>query len=207
MNEKQAAKQVAFLTGELERHNRLYYLDATPEISDQEYDRLHRELVDLEEAFPNLRSPSSPTQRVGGAPLSGFESIEHQVPMKSLDNTYSEEEMSRFYERLQKNLETTSIPVVIEPKIDGVAVSVRFTDGLLTTAATRGNGITGDDITQNIRTIKSIPLQLPQGCPGNIEVRGEVFMPDDAFEKMNRTREAQGEALFANPRNATAGTL
>ena len=207
MSPEAAQKRIEELSRQIERHNRLYYLDAQPEISDRAYDELHRELVDLETAFPQFLSPHSPTQRVGGAPLEGFETVAHLERMMSLDNTYSEEEISTFYNRLLKNLEVDRLPVVIEPKIDGVAVSVIYRDGVLERAATRGDGRSGDDITQNIRTIESVPLRLPDTVPGNIEVRGEVYMPRDGFDKMNAQREAEGEQAFANPRNATAGTL
>ena len=202
-----ARARVEDLTRQIERHNRLYYIEATPEISDQDYDRLYRELSDLEEAFPELKTNHSPTLRVGGAPVEGFKTVEHLQRMMSLDNTYSEEEITAFYQRLLKNLGTDRLPVVIEPKIDGVAVSVLYRDGVLERAATRGDGRSGDEITKNIRTIDSLPLRLPAGVPGNLEVRGEVYMPRELFDKMNAERVEQGEQAFANPRNATAGTL
>ena len=207
MTPEAAQQRIDELSRQIEHHDRLYYIEATPEISDKAYDELYRELVDLERSFPQFLSPHSPTQRVGGAPLSGFETVTHPQRMMSLDNTYSEEEIATFYNRLLKNLERDTLPVVIEPKIDGVAVSVIYRDGVLERAATRGDGRSGDDITQNVRTIDSLPLRLPEGVPGNFEVRGEVYMPRKEFDEMNVQREDAGDQPFANPRNATAGTL
>ena len=207
MTEEAARGRVEKLTCQIEYHNRLYYIEATPEITDQEYDRLYRDLMDLEEAHPTLKTSHSPTLRVGGAPVAGFETVEHLHRMMSLDNTYSEEEVSTLYKRLLKNLGVNNLPVVIEPKIDGVAVSVIYRNGVLERAATRGDGRSGDEITQNIRTVDSLPLRLPEGVPGNLELRGEVYMPRALFAKMNEQRKAAGEQGFANPRNATAGTL
>ena len=201
------AKRAAHLREEIERHNRLYYEHAQPEISDKEFDALLRELQDIEAAHPELVTPDSPTQRVGGAPLEGFAQITHGVPMMSLDNTYSEAELREFYARLQKGLGKEHIRCVIEPKVDGVAVAVRYENGVLKYAATRGDGRTGDDITQNIKTIRSLPLRLPKSVPQTFEVRGEVYMNRKDFEKMNDEREEAGEARFANPRNSTAGSL
>lgn len=202
-----AKARINDLSRQVEHHNRRYYLDAEPEIPDRAYDELHRELVDLEKAFPQFLSAHSPTQRVGSSPLEGFETVTHLQLMMSLDNTYSEEEISTFYNRLLKNLEIKKLPVIIEPKIDGVAVSVVYRDGVLERAATRGDGRSGDDITQNIRTIESLPLRLPPDAPQNFEVRGEVYMPHEGFATMNARRVNDGEPPFANPRNATAGTL
>ena len=201
------ADRAASLRAEIERHNRLYYTDAKPEISDQQFDALLRELQEIEAAHPELITPDSPTQRVGGAPIEGFQQIRHTVPMMSLDNTYSEADLISFYQRLQKGLARDSIECVIEPKIDGVAISIRYEDGVLKHAATRGDGQLGDDVTANVKTIRSVPLRLPVGVPQTFEVRGEVFMPKDGFARMNDEREGAGEARFANPRNATAGTL
>ncbi|MEN9021145.1 MAG: NAD-dependent DNA ligase LigA [Verrucomicrobiales bacterium] len=202
-----AQQRIEDLSRQIEYHNRRYYLDAEPEISDRTYDEFHQELIDLEQAFPQFLSPHSPTQRVGGAPLDGFETVTHLQRMMSLDNTYSEEEISTFYNRLLKNLEVKKLPVIIEPKIDGVAVSVIYRNGMLERAATRGDGRSGDDITQNIRTIESLPLRLPKDAPQSFEVRGEVYMPREGFDAMNEQRLKDGEQSFANPRNATAGTL
>jgi DNA ligase (NAD+) len=202
-----AARRAEHLRSELERHNRLYYQHAAPEISDREFDQLLRELQDIEREHPELITPDSPTQRVGGAPLEGFAQITHRVPMMSLDNTYSEEELREFYTRLQKGLGRENIKCTIEPKVDGVAVSVRYENGVLKHGVTRGDGRVGDDITQNLKTIRSLPLRLPKHVPQTFEVRGEVYMNRAEFEKMNQEREEAGEPRFANPRNSTAGSL
>ena len=202
-----AAEHIAKLRAELERHNRLYYLDAAPEISDADYDKLFRELEELEAAHPELDDPNSPTRRVGGAPLEGFEQVRHLVPMLSIDDIFSEEEVEEFYARLQRNLGTERVPVTVEPKIDGVAATIVYRDGSLSYGATRGDGATGDDITANLRTINSIPLTFPESAPSLLEVRGEVFMPNSAFAELNQERDEAGLPAFKNPRNATAGTL
>lgn len=207
MTHAEAASRAAFLRQEIDKHNRLYYVEARPVISDQQFDALLKELQDLEARFPDLLTPDSPTQRVGGAPLEGFVQIRHTVPMMSLDNTYSEEEMTAFFARLQKGLGREKIYCVLEPKVDGVAISIRYENGLLKHGVTRGDGQTGDDVTNNLRTIKSLPLRLPADAPQNFEVRGEVFMPKAGFARLNQEREEAGEPTFANPRNSTAGTL
>ena len=205
--EAQAAKQMEQLRDEIRRHDRLYYEEAAPIISDREYDRLYKELVDLEAQFPDLATPDSPTQRVGGKPLKAFEQVPHLIPMLSLDNTYSEEEVKNFYARIQRLLPNEKIPVVIEPKVDGVAVSLIYENGRLRQAATRGDGTVGDDITQNIRTIRSVPERLRGAAPKLLEARGEVYMNKRGFEKLNEERRKAGLLLFANPRNAAAGSL
>ena len=207
MDKRTAEQRAAQLREEIERHNRLYYQQAQPEISDREFDALLRELQDIEAAHPELITPDSPSQRVGGAPLEGFTQIAHSIPMMSLDNTYSEAELREFYARLQKGLGKERIRCVIEPKVDGVALAVRYENGVLKYAATRGDGRMGDDITQNVKTIRSLPLRLPRQVPQTFEVRGEVYMNRADFEKMNDAREEAGEARFANPRNSTAGSL
>ena len=206
VDETQAAKRVAQLRREIEEHNR-HYEEAAPTISDREYDRLYQELVALEARFPQLVSPDSPTQQVGGKPLQAFAPIAHRVPMLSLDNTYSEEEVASFYARITRLLPNEKIPVVIEPKVDGVAVSLLYENGRLRHAATRGDGSVGDDITQNIKTIRSIPHHLRGRAPKVFEVRGEVFMDRRGFTKLNEERSKAGLPLFANPRNAAAGSL
>jgi len=207
MDEKEAAKRIEQLRGEIRKHDRLYYEEAVPIISDREYDQLYKDLVDLESQFPHLVTPDSPTQRVGGKPLKAFEQVSHLVPMLSLDNTYSEEEVKNFYARIQRLLPDEKIPVVIEAKVDGVAVSLIYESGKLRQAATRGDGNKGDSITQNIRTIRSVPERLRDGTPKLLEVRGEVYMDRKGFEKLNEERKKQGLPLFANPRNAAAGSL
>jgi len=207
VDEKQAAKRLQQLRDEIRKHDRLYYDEAAPIIGDREYDRLYKELVDVETQFPHLVTPDSPTQRVGGKPLQAFEQVSHLIPMLSLDNTYSEEEVKNFYARIQRLLPNEKIPVVIEPKVDGVAVSLIYENGKLRQAATRGDGNVGDNITQNIRTIRSVPDHLRGAAPKLLEVRGEVYMDRKGFEKLNDERNKQRLPLFANPRNAAAGSL
>ncbi len=206
-DEKEAVKRIEQLREEIRKHDRLYYEEAAPIISDREYDRLYKELVDLETPFPDLVTPDSPTQRVGGKPLKAFAQIQHRAPMLSLDNTYSEEEVANFYKRITRLLPDEQIPVVIEPKVDGVAVSLLYENGRLRHAATRGDGVTGDEITQNIKTIRSVPERLHGGAPKLFEARGEVYMDKHGFEKLNQERRQAGLPLFANPRNAAAGSL
>src|SRR5437868_11503248 len=206
-DETQAARRMKQLRDEIRKHDRLYYEDAAPIISDLEYDRLYKELVDLETQFSDLVTPDSPTQRVGGKPLKAFEQVPHVIPMLSLDNTYSEEEVKNFYARIQRLLPNEKIPLVIEPKVDGVAVSLVYENGRLRQAATRGDGTVGDDITQNIRTIRSVPERLRGAAPKLLEVRGEVYMDKNGFEKLNDERRKGGLPVFANPRNAAAGSL
>ncbi len=206
-DEAQAAKRIAQLRNEIKEHDRRYYEEAAPTISDREYDRLYKELVDLEAKSPDLVTPDSPTQRVSGRPLQAFAQIQHRVPMLSLDNTYSEDEVANFYKRITRLLPDEKVPVVIEPKVDGVAVSVMYENGRLKYAATRGDGSVGDDITQNIKTIRSVPQQLRGSAPKVFEARGEAYLDKDGFKKLNKEREAAGLPLFANPRNAAAGSL
>ena len=207
MDRTEAEKNIAQLREEIRKHDRLYYQDAAPVISDHEYDRIYKQLVDLEAQFPDLLTPDSPTQRVAGKPLQAFGQIQHRAPMLSLDNTYSEEEVVNFYKRLTRLLPDEKIPVVIEPKVDGVAVSVMYEKGRLKYAATRGDGLVGDDITQNVKTIRSVPHQLRGDAPDIFEVRGEAYLDKAGFEKLNQERKAAGLPLFANPRNAAAGSL
>ena len=205
--EASARKRIAQLRQQIRKHDRHYYEEAAPVISDREYDLLYKELVDLEAEFPQLVSPDSPTQRVGGKPLEAFAQIAHRMPMLSLDNTYSEEEVANFYKRISRLLPDEKISVVIEPKVDGVAVSLLYENRRLRQAATRGDGSVGDDITQNIKTIRSIPERLHGSGPKVFEVRGEVYMDKRGFEKLNEERCKAGLPLFANPRNAAAGSL
>lgn len=201
------AQRIQQLRTEIHHHNKLYYLEAAPQITDQQFDALLRELIELEARNPHLVTPDSPTQKVGGAPIDGFTQITHTVPMMSLDNTYSEAELRDFYTRLVKGLGRDSIHCIVEPKVDGVAVTLRYEAGQLKYGATRGDGRTGDDITVNLRTLKNLPVTLPKTGPQTFEVRGEVFMTRAGFSKLNEEREEAGEPRFANPRNATAGTL
>jgi len=203
------------LRKQVQYHNDLYYQQAQPEISDAEYDKLFRELEQLEDKHPEFHDPHSPTQRVGGKPLDSFQQVTHLTPMLSIDDVFEfkdvpvpEQELIAFYQRLQKNLTRDHVAVTVEPKIDGVAVTLVYRHGKLDYAATRGDGTTGDDVTQNVRTIRSIPLMLEGNTvPALLEVRGEIFMPNAAFAAMNEERDEAGLPTFANPRNATAGTL
>jgi len=204
----EAGVRISVLRQEIERHNRLYYEEATPLISDREYDALYRELQQLEAAFPQFATPDSPTQQVGGKPLEAFAPVRHRTPMLSLDNTYSEEEVTAFFTRLEKWLPGETIAAVIEPKVDGVAISLVYENGELMVAATRGDGTTGDDVTQNVCTIRSVPQRLRPGTyPPLLEVRGEVYLPKARFAALNEARTEAGEVPFANPRNAAAGSL
>ena len=204
-----AAQRAAWLRDELNRHNHLYYIEAKPEISDVEFDRLMRELIDLERAHPELATLDSPAQRVGGEPSTGFRTVEHAVRMMSIDNTYDEGEVREFDRRVREGLGSASPRYVLEPKIDGNAVSLRYEKGVLVLAASRGNGYHGDDITANARTINSIPLRLrpDANLPEILEVRGEIYMPDAAFLEVNKRLVAAGEEPMKNPRNAAAGAL
>lgn len=206
---EKARRRAAALRREIEEHNRLYYEEAAPVISDKEYDDLLRELIALERDFPELATADSPTQRVGGRPLEQFAQITHRTPMLSLENTYSEEEVAEWFRRLQKRLPDEEIAVVIEPKVDGVAVSLFYENGELKYAATRGDGRVGDDVTQNVRTIRAVPRKLrgSRPCARVLEARGEVYMTTDGFKQLNRERAAAGLPLFANPRNSAAGSL
>ena len=200
--------RILHLRRELDRHNHLYYVLARPEIEDREYDRLLAELEDLERRHPEMASDTSPTLRVGGAPVASFTPVTHAVRMISLANTYNKEEVREFDQRIRKILGSRPFSYVVEPKIDGLAVSLRYEQGRLVTGATRGDGETGDDITANLRTIRSIPLELRGGPPPPVlEARGEVYMTRAGFAALNRRREEAGQEPFANPRNAAAGSL
>jgi DNA ligase (NAD+) len=211
MSPTQAQARHTTLSEEIRRHDLAYYVAAQPLITDREYDRLYRELLDLEAAFPELVTPDSPTQRVGGQPVRAFAPHRHRVPMLSLDNTYSQQEVQDFVDRVQRWLPNEPLAWVVEPKVDGVAISLTYRDGRFQVGATRGDGATGDDITANLKTIRSLPLRLhtvsPQIPPALLEVRGEVYLTKDGFAKLNAERAAAGEELFANPRNAAAGSL
>lgn len=206
---EQLKKQIEQLRRKIRKHDYLYYVLNQPEITDQQYDKLFAELKVLEAEHPELITPDSPTQRVAGQPLEAFQNVRHGIPMLSMDNTYNAEELKAFDERVQKGLATEKYDYVVELKIDGVAINLRYEMGLLVRAATRGNGQTGDDVTANVRTIKAIPLALiaDGNIPDVLEVRGEVYMPTKSFVALNRLRADADEPAFANPRNATAGSL
>jgi len=202
-------KQIEQLRDEIRRHDYLYYVLNQPKISDRRYDELFAELKALEQANPQLITADSPTQRVSERPLEGFATVRHAVPMLSMDNTYNADELRAFDERIAKLLGGRDYDYVVELKIDGLAISLRYEQGLFVTAATRGNGQVGDDVTANVRTIKAVPLRLLDAdkIPAVLEIRGEVYMPTSAFVELNRLRAEAGEAPFANPRNAAAGSL
>ena len=209
-------KRIQHLRDLLDRANRAYWVDAQPIMPDSEYDALLEELIELEARHPDLADPNSPSQRVGGEPIAGFVTVRHNAPMLSIDNTYSIDDLRAWHDRVGKGLgdaggdgDGDETPVyVCDPKIDGVAVSLRYERGGLAVAVTRGDGERGDDITAQVRTIRAIPLRLAGAAvPPVLEIRGEIFMPDDEFERINRQRQAAGEPLFANARNATSGTL
>ena len=201
-------KRIEQLRSEIRRHDYLYYVLNRPKISDRQYDKLFAELRKLEQANPQYITADSPTQRVSGRPLDGFAAVRHSVPMLSMDNTYNAEELREFDERLRRQLGSEDYDYVVELKIDGLAISLRYEKGILVTAATRGNGRLGDDVTANVRTIRAVPLKLlGRKIPEVLEVRGEVYMPNKAFARLNRVRSQAGEPAFANPRNAAAGSL
>lgn len=199
--------EINSLREQIRRHEHLYYVEARPEISDEEFDALMKRLEALEAENPELLTSDSPTQRVGGKPLEGFETVAHLTPMLSIGNTYSEEEVRDWHTRLLKSLEVDSLEYIIQPKIDGVAISLWYRGGVLERAVTRGDGRQGDDVTQNVRTINTLPLSLLGEPPAFLDIRGEIFLTRNEFQRINREREKNGEALFANPRNTTAGTL
>jgi DNA ligase (NAD+) len=202
------AQRVQHLRDEIRRHEELYYVHAAPEISDAAFDALMNELKALEARHPDLLTTDSPTQRVGGRPADGFVTVEHLQPMLSLDNAYNEEDLRAFDERVRKGLAIETSPeYVAELKIDGLSMALTYEDGRLVRGATRGDGTRGEEVTQNVRTVRAIPLLLRGGPKGRIEVRGEVYLPKKNFERINREQEEAGEPLYANPRNTAAGTM
>ncbi|HLS27524.1 MAG TPA: NAD-dependent DNA ligase LigA [Opitutales bacterium] len=208
MQTDSVARRIQELRQSIARHDELYYRNAAPEISDFEYDRLKQELIDLEAKHPELASADSPSVHVGDDRLEAFESYRHRQPMQSLDNTYNREELQAFHNRLTRLFSVEELAYIVEPKIDGVAVSLTYENGVLVRAVTRGNGIEGDDITQNIRTIRSLPHRIEgERLPEIIEIRGEVYLETEEFERINREREKAGLPLYANPRNLAAGTV
>jgi len=200
-------RKVEELREEIHHHDYRYYVENDPEISDYEYDQLVKKLRNLEEMYPSLQSPTSPTQRVGGMPAEGFPTVEHPIPMLSLENTYSEEEIGEFERRLHRELPGEDFEYVVELKIDGVSISLLYEDGNFLRGSTRGDGRRGDEITTNLKTIHAIPLKLRKKVAGRIEVRGEIYMTKSGFLSVNKERKEKEEPLFANPRNAAAGSL
>lgn len=207
MKKEEAQNRISALSQELNEHNYKYYVLSEPSISDFEFDKKLEELMALETEFPELLSPESPSQRVGGTITKDFPTVKHKYPMMSLSNSYSKEEMQEFMARIDKALER-DVEYVCELKFDGVAIGIRYVDGKMTQAITRGDGVQGDEITANIKTIRSLPLRVKEGgFPSEFEVRGEVYFPHANFERLNREREEIGEPLYANPRNTASGTL
>ena len=208
MTEKEAKQKIEKLRRDLEYHNHRYYVLDDPEVSDAQYDRMLKELETLENQFPDLKNETSPTQRMGGKPLEKFEKYTHRHPMLSLANAFSEEEFFEFDARIKRFLKTESdIEYVCEFKMDGLAIEIIYEDGKFFKAATRGDGVTGEDVSQNIKTVRAIPLELQGSIPKRLEVRGEVFMNKASFENLNKMRQKNEESLFANPRNAAAGSI
>ncbi|MEO8682688.1 MAG: NAD-dependent DNA ligase LigA, partial [Vicinamibacterales bacterium] len=202
------SKRIDALRDEIRRHEELYYVHARPEIADAQFDALMNELKALEAGHPDLLTPDSPTQRVGGRPAAGFVTVEHLQPMLSLDNAYNEEDLRAFDERVRKGLGTEASPVyVAELKIDGLSIALTYENGRLVRGATRGDGVRGEDVTFNVRTVRAIPLSLRGGPTERIEIRGEVYLSRDAFDRINKEQEEAGEPLYANPRNTAAGTM
>ena len=210
---KDAEKKIESLREKIRRHEYLYYVLDQPEISDQDFDKLMEQLKGLESEHPELITPDSPTQRVGGKPREGFVKVAHSSPMLSLDNTYSEEELRDWERRVHELSGRVEIDYVCELKLDGMSLALIYEDGKLTRGVTRGDGSVGEDVTLNVRTVRSVPLSIATeklkkaGLPANFEVRGELLMPTAAFKKLNEERERNGLATFANPRNFTAGTV
>ncbi|MGB9836299.1 MAG: NAD-dependent DNA ligase LigA [Candidatus Saccharicenans sp.] len=205
LSREQAQKRIEELRSQITYHEKKYYIDNEPQISDYEFDQLMAELKRLEEAYPEFITPDSPTQRVGEKPVEGFPTVEHKRPMLSIENCYNEDEFREFDERIRKLLPGEKIEYVAELKIDGLSMSIIYRDGHYQQAATRGDGFRGDDVTTQVKTIRSLPLSIP--IKDEVEVRGEVYLPYESFRKINQEREKRGEPLFANPRNAAAGSI
>ncbi|MFH1335560.1 MAG: NAD-dependent DNA ligase LigA, partial [Candidatus Zixiibacteriota bacterium] len=208
--DKKTVEKIKALREQINRHNYLYYVLDNPEISDAEYDRLFDELAELEKRYPELVTPDSPTQRVGAAPLEEFKTVRHSLPMLSLNKATSETEFLDFHRRVLElsGVDEKKIQYAVEPKFDGLAIELVYRKGVFSVGSTRGDGVVGEDVTQNLRTVKTIPLKLlGKKIPDLIEVRGEVIINKDDFAKLNRQREKKGEELFANPRNAAAGSV
>lgn len=205
VSKEEAAKRIEELRQQIRYHEKKYYVDNDPQISDYEFDCLVKELEQLESLYPDLITPDSPTQRVGEQPVEGFPSVVHSIPMLSLDNCYNQEEFLEFVQRIEKLLPGEKIEFVTELKIDGLGIAIIYRGGHFAQAITRGDGFRGDDVSANVKTIRSLPLSIP--LQAEVEVRGEIYLPFSSFEKINQEREAKGESLFANPRNAAAGTI
>src|SRR5262245_8002018 len=202
-------QRVKDLRDAIRHHEERYYIHNAPEIADEEFDRLLHELERLEAEFPDLVAADSPTQRVAGRPIEGFPTVDHLEPMLSLDNAYNEDELRAFDERVRRgaSLGDAAVGYVAELKIDGLSIALTYENGRLVRGATRGSGVSGEDVTPNVRTIRAIPLSLRGGPAGRIEVRGEAYLPRKSFERINKLQEDAGEPLYANARNTAAGTM
>jgi DNA ligase (NAD+) len=207
---EEARKEIEQLRDEIDHHNYRYYVLDAPVVSDREYDRMMRRLEELERLYPDLVTPHSPTQKVGAPPREEFGTVKHSIPMLSLQNALSADELAEFDARVKRLLGSDDFDYVAEPKIDGLAVEIVYRDGIYAQASTRGDGYVGEDITENLRTVRSLPLRLMKKnkeVPSLLEVRGEIYMARKDFARLNRSREEEGESLFANPRNAAAGSV
>src|SRR5262245_57163989 len=209
MTQSDPVSRIAELRALIRHHEERYYVHNDPEIADEEFDRLLHELERLEAENPDLVTADSPTQRVAGRPTAGFPTVEHLIPMLSLDNAYNEDDLRAFDERVRRGAGLGDAPVayVAELKIDGLSIALTYEDGVFVRGATRGDGTFGEDVTPNVRTIRAIPLRLKERVPGRVEIRGEVYLPRAAFERMNKECEELGVPLFQNPRNTAAGTM
>lgn len=203
---EEAKQKIDKLKAEIERHNYQYYVLDNPVISDTEFDKLMQKLIALERELPELITPDSPSQRVGGKPLEGFKTYTHRTPLLSLGNAFGRGDLLDFHRRVANSLGEDNVEYVVEPKIDGLSVALYYQNGILEIGATRGDGVTGEEITQNLKTIRNIPLRLKNSFP-LLEIRGEAYMPKESFQRLNKEREIKGEMLFANPRNAAAGSI
>jgi len=203
---EEAKEKIKKIREQIEKHNYHYFVLDNPQITDAEYDKLMQQLVALEKEFPELATPDSPSQRIGGKPLAGFKTYVHRTPLLSLGNAFGKEQLLDFHRRVVNGLGTDSVEYVVEPKIDGLSVALYYQGGILQVGATRGDGVTGEDVTQNLKTIGNVPLRLKENLP-ILEVRGEAYMPKDSFQRLNTVKEEKGEVLFANPRNAAAGSI
>ncbi|MFM8740878.1 MAG: DNA ligase LigA-related protein, partial [Cytophagales bacterium] len=208
MTDAEAKHKITHLTDQINYHNELYYQQNKSEISDFEFDKLLQQLIELEQQFPKLKLPDSPTQRVGGTITKEFENVAHQYPMMSLGNTYSEEELRDFDERVKKGLDHAPYEYFCELKFDGVSISLIYENGVLVKGITRGDGVRGDNVVANVKTIRTLPLKLKSiDAPAAFEVRGEIFLSKEAFQRLNQDREDAGEEAYANARNTASGTL
>ena len=205
MVSNQTKRQIENLRIEIEQANEAYYVEENSSMSDFEYDKKFRELIDLEKKYPELISENSPTQRIGGLPAENFNQVQHLTPMSSLSNVFNYEELKEWIERNSKTIGENIFPIMCELKIDGLAVSVKYVNGVLSEASTRGNGVTGEEITNNVKTIRSLPLRI--NSLDSLEFRGEIYFPNSKFNQFNNQRESEGSSIYSNPRNAASGSV